>query len=83
MIRAENNLKTAFMKRYGHYEFLNMPFGLAKALAAFKDLTFDQFVLVFMDNTLVYSSLREARTTSPYCVIDLDGVPSIWKILEL
>ena len=30
--------KTAFRTRYGHYEFLVIPFGLTNALAAFMDL---------------------------------------------
>ena len=46
-------LKTAFRTRYGHYEFLVMPFGLINALA-FRSYV-DQFVVVFIDDILVYS----------------------------
>jgi hypothetical protein len=37
-IRREDIPKTAFRTRYGHYEFLVMPFGLANVPAAFMDL---------------------------------------------
>ncbi|KAL0320179.1 UNVERIFIED_CONTAM: Retrovirus-related Pol polyprotein from transposon.6 [Sesamum radiatum] len=65
-IREADIPKTAFNTRYSHFEFVAMPFGLTNAPTAFMDMMhhifqpyLDQFVLIFIDDILVYSKSEE------------------------
>jgi len=65
-IRKEDVPKTAFWTKYGHYDFLVLPFGLTNAPTFVMDLVnqvfmayLDKFVQVFIDDILVYSKTKE------------------------
>ncbi|GBG77977.1 hypothetical protein CBR_g25908 [Chara braunii] len=65
-IRPSDCYKSAFKTRYGHFEWVVMPFGLTNAPATFQvamtnefRAMLDRFVLVYLDDILVYSRTLE------------------------
>ena len=65
-VREVEISKIAFKTRYGHFEFIVMPFEFTNVPTAFIDLMhrvfqpyLDQFVVVFVDDILIYSQSEE------------------------
>ncbi|GJR58759.1 putative nucleotidyltransferase, ribonuclease H [Tanacetum coccineum] len=77
-IKEEDILITAFRTWYGHFEFQVMPFGLTNAPAVFMDLInrvckpyLDKFVIVFIDDILVYSKDEEEHGKHLKIILEL------------
>ena len=85
-IQEQDIPKTAFTTRYGLYEYTVMSFGLTNAPAYFMNMmnkvfmeSLDKFVVVFIDDILVYSKNEEehkehfgtweAQRTSTICQV--------------
>ena len=65
-VRETDIPKITFRTRYGHFKFTVMPFRLTNGPATFMDLThkvfqpyLDQFVVVFVNDILIYSQSKE------------------------
>ncbi|GKA52787.1 putative reverse transcriptase domain-containing protein, partial [Tanacetum coccineum] len=77
-VREEDIPKTAFGTRYGHFEFTVMSFGLTNAPTVFMDLMnrvcklyLDKFVIVFIDDILIYSKSKEEQEVHLNLILEL------------
>ena len=77
-IKEGDIAKTAFRLRYEHYEFHVMPFGLMSAPIAFMNLMncifnpyLDRFLVVFVDDILIYSPSVELHEEHLRIVLQL------------
>ena len=77
-VADDDTHKTAFRTRYGLYEFTVLPFGLTNAPATFMTMMndvlrpyLDDFVIVFIDDILIYSKTPEQHDRHVRKVLDL------------
>jgi hypothetical protein len=77
-IRPSDIPNTAFSTRYGLYEFIVISFGLTNAPAYFMNLMnkvfmeyLDRFVVVFIDDILIYSKNDSDHEEHPWMVLQM------------
>ncbi|GJT61989.1 putative reverse transcriptase domain-containing protein [Tanacetum coccineum] len=77
--------KTAFRNPYGHFEFTVMPFGLTNAPTVFMDLMnhvcksyLDKFLIVFIDDIVIYSKSREEHEVHLKMILKLLGKDKLY-----
>ncbi|GJT20653.1 putative reverse transcriptase domain-containing protein [Tanacetum coccineum] len=77
-VREEDIPKTVFRTRYGHFDFTVMPFGLTNTPLLFMDSMnrvckpyLDKFVIVFIDDILIYLKSDEEHEVYLKAILDL------------
>nr|GEW47839.1 hypothetical protein [Tanacetum cinerariifolium] len=77
-VHKDDILNTVYRTRYKHFESTGMPFGLTNALVVFIDLMnqvykpyLDKFVIVFIDDILIYSKTKEDHEAHLKLVLEL------------
>ncbi|XP_050893267.1 uncharacterized protein LOC127098656 [Lathyrus oleraceus] len=96
-VKAEDIPKNAFRTRYGHYEYPMIPFGVSNALSVFTEYInmifhkyLDKFVVVFINEILIYSKIDEERSGKGLHLDDFvsgfsrkaKGCDTIWVIVD-
>jgi len=78
LVKAEDVQKTAFRSHYGHYEYVVMSFGVTNAPTLFMDYMnrifcpfLDKFVVVFIDDILIYSRTDEEHEKHLKTVLEI------------
>jgi hypothetical protein len=76
-IREGDEWKTAFRTRYGHFEYMVMPFGLSNALATFQSYMhnalgglIDTVCIAYLDDILVFTPDRESHTKALHSMFE-------------
>src|SRR3954471_23347789 len=77
-VKADDIQKTAFRTRYGHYEYTIMLFGITIAPGVFMEYMnrifhpyLDKFVVVFIDDILIYSKSKKEHAENLEVVLEL------------
>lgn len=85
-IKAKNIPKIVFQTQYKYYEFLIMSFGSTNVLTSFMDmmnrvfkLFMDKFIIVFIDNILVYSRVIKSMRALENRLVNLEGAKVVCK----
>jgi len=88
-VKAEDLEKIPFRSRYGHYEYVVMPFGVTNALALLMDYMnrifhsfLEKFVVVFIDNILIYSRTKEEQENHLGLVLEILGEKQLYAKLS-